>query len=96
MISLMVSAARSSMVLYSSSLMPNSFSAAVATAGCSDGGTPSMSMMVSIGRRAEHAETKSISPAPTRSSTTFTAVSWICSSIRRTFRGVNAELISRR
>ena len=53
-------------------------------------------MMVSIGSRAEHAETKSISPAPTRSSTTFTAVSWICSSIRRTFRGVNAELISRR
>ena len=55
-----------------------------------------MSMIVSIGNRAEHAETKSISPAPTRSSTTLTAVAWICSSIRRTLRGVNAELISRR
>ncbi len=90
------SCARSSGVLYSSSLMPNSFSAAYATAGWSADGTPSMSMIVSIGSRAEHAATKSMSPAPTRSSTMLTAFRWICSSIWRTFRGVNAELISRR
>ena len=53
-------------------------------------------MIVSIGSRAEHAATKSTSPAPTRSSTIATALRWICSSIWRTFRGVNAELISRR
>jgi hypothetical protein len=52
MISLIVSAARSSSELYSSSLMLNSFSAAFDTPGCSDGGTPSMSMIVSIGSTA--------------------------------------------
>ena len=57
-------AARSSGVAYSSSLMPNSFSAAYATAGWSAVGTPSMSMIVSIGSRAEQAATKSTSPGP--------------------------------
>jgi len=45
MISLIVSCARSSSVQYSSSLSPNSFSAALATAGWSSLGTSRISMM---------------------------------------------------
>src|SRR4051794_3517841 len=96
MISLLVSWARSSSVLYSSSLSPNSFSAAYVTAGRSAFGTPSISMIVSIGSRAEQASTKSMSAARSRSSPMPTALLWISSSIWRTFRGVNAELIRRR
>jgi hypothetical protein len=69
----MVFCARSSSELYSSSLIENSFSAAFATDSRSDGATPSISEMVIIGSRPEHAATKSTSPAPTRSSTTATA-----------------------
>ena len=49
------------MLLYSWSLIEKSFSAAFATAGWSAVGTPSISMIVSIGSRAEQSATKSMS-----------------------------------